>query len=110
MPDAFQDQKMALNPLSLELQKIVNCHVGTRNQIPEICKENARSTTPSPFLCFDGRFDILLRSFIPSSVVYHQKLCSEQGNGGYLYLCVGNLMSNGNISQIHHFNDILNIL
>ena len=33
-------QKMALDPLELEFQAIMSCHVGAGNQTPVHCKRN----------------------------------------------------------------------
>ena len=38
MPDACGNQKTVLDPLELELQKVVSHHVGTGNQTQVLCK------------------------------------------------------------------------
>lgn len=37
---ACRDQKRALDVQKLELQVVMNCHVGSRNQILVLCKIN----------------------------------------------------------------------
>jgi hypothetical protein len=43
MPSAKGGQKTALNPLELELQTVMRCHVGAANRTPVFCKSTEYS-------------------------------------------------------------------
>ena len=49
MSGAYRGQKRALDPLELELQTVVNCHMGAGNQILIPLKEQPLLLTWEPF-------------------------------------------------------------